>query len=331
MHLPYPARKDSNAARYKPARPPSASSGYIPPILRRIRLRGGLIIAVVTFACFYLFSSISRASTASRSIKRSGAQHPITTHAPTGNPPAVLVTVMDSGLHSNSYLQNLKENRLTYARKHGYETWFPDVFEYDLKGAPTSWSKVVAMRHALTKFPDATYFWFLDHDTIIVNMEPTVEQSLMEAKAIGDVMIKDHPVVPPDSIIKTFTHLKGEDVDLVLTQDKAGLSVGSFIVRNGEWAKFFLETWFDPIYRSYNFQKAEEHALEHIVQWHPTILSKLAIVPQRYINSYNTGDSGESYQAGDMVVRFPACSKVGYPACEAEAAKYEKQWRGTKS
>lgn len=119
MHLPYPARKDSNAARYKPARPPSASSGYIPPILRRIRLRGGLIIAVVTFACFYLFFSISRASTASRSIKRSGAQHPITTHDPTGNPPAVLVTVMDSGLHSNSYLQNLKENRLTYAKKHG--------------------------------------------------------------------------------------------------------------------------------------------------------------------------------------------------------------------
>jgi hypothetical protein len=74
-------------------------------------------------------------------------------------------------------------------------------------------------------------------------------------------MIKDHPVVPPDSIIKTFSHLKGEDVDFVLTQDKDGLSAGSFVIRNGDWAKFFLETWFDPIYRSYNFQKAETHAL----------------------------------------------------------------------
>lgn len=330
MHLPYPARKDSNAARYKPARPPPASSGFIPPILRRIRLRGGLIIAVVTFTCFYYFSSTLRGGTARTSFKRSGTKHPISSHVPSGNPPAVLVTVMDSGLHSNAYLESLKLNRLTYAKNHGYETWFPDIFEYDLKGAPTSWAKVVAMRHALTKFPDATYFWFLDHDSMIVNMEPTVEKSLMDAEAIGKVMIKDHPVVPPDSIIKTFTHLKGQDVDLVLTQDKAGLCVGSFIVRNGEWARFFLETWFDPIFRSYNFQKAEEHALEHIVQWHPTILSKLAIVPQRYINSYNTEESGEAYQNGDMVVRFPGCAKVGYPACEAEAAKYEKLWSGTK-
>lgn len=44
---------------------------------------------------------------------------------------------------------------------------------------------------------------------------------------------------------------------------------------------------------SYNFQKAEAHALEHIVQWHGTILAKLALVPQRILNSY-TRDTGSS-------------------------------------
>lgn len=88
-----------------------------------------------------------------------------------------------------------------------------------------------------------------------------IEEHIMKPSRLESLMIKDHPVVPPDSIIKTFTHLKGQDADFVLTQDKEGLSVGSFLVRNGEWAEFFLETWFNPIYRSYNFQKAEAHAL----------------------------------------------------------------------
>ena len=99
-------------------------------------------------------------------------------------------------------------------------------------------------------------------------------------------MIVDKPVVPPDSVIKTFSHLRGERVDFILTQDKEGLAGGSFMVRTGEWAKYFLDAWFDPLYRSYNFQKAESHALEHIVQWHGTVLAKLALVPQRLINSY---------------------------------------------
>lgn len=86
----------------------------------------------------------------------------------------------------------------------------------------------------------------------------------IEADVIGKVetlMLKNHPVVPPTSVIKTFSHLKAGQVDLIMTQDKTGLAPGSFIVRRGEWGKFFLDTWFDPLYRSYNFQKAETHAL----------------------------------------------------------------------
>ena len=74
-------------------------------------------------------------------------------------------------------------------------------------------------------------------------------------------MLRDKPVVPPDSVIKTFGNLKGDRIDLVLTQDGEGLCPGSFVLKNGEWAQFFLDTWFDPLYRSYNFQKAEAHAL----------------------------------------------------------------------
>lgn len=164
------------------------------------------------------------------------------------------------------------------ARAHpGYETFFPTVEDYDLKDAPASWAKVVAMRHALSKFPDASFLWYLEQDAFIMSGEPGVESSLMDSASLEKVMIKDHPVVPPDSIIKTFAHLKGQDVDLVLTQDKEGLSVSSFLVRNGEWARFFFETWFDPIYRSYNFQKAETHALVSTPSIFPLFLFTLFV------------------------------------------------------
>ncbi len=237
---------------------------------------------------------------------------------------------------------------LTRSGRLGYELFLPRIGSYDLKGSPLSWTKVVAMRDALTKFPDASYFWFLDQDAFIMNPHLTVQDHLMNTAKLEAAMLKDLPVVPPDSIIKTFSHLRGQDVDLVITQDKDGLSVGSFILRNTDWAIFFLETWFDPLYRSYNFQKAETHALvschdwllwggtvetyqslqEHIVQWHPTILSKLAIVPQKTINAYSNMDHGLLYEKGDIAVRFVDCLKTSSgPSCETDAHRFIQQWR----
>jgi mannan polymerase II complex MNN11 subunit len=94
-----------------------------------------------------------------------------------------------------------------------------------------------------------------------MNPHLTLEGHIMNPKRLESLMIKDQPIVPPDSVIKTFSHLKGIQADLVLTQDKEGLAEGSFIIRRGDWSKFFLDTWFDPLYRSYNFQKEETHAL----------------------------------------------------------------------
>ncbi len=224
--------------------------------------------------------------------------------------------------------------------------------DYDLHAAPFSWTGVVAMRDALTKFPDCRYVWFLDASALVMNPKLKLEEHVMAPARLEVLMKKGVSVVPPDSIIKTFAHLKPDDVDLVLTQDKDGLSSASLVLRNGEWARFFLETWFDPLYRSYNFQKAETHALvgyiltaaafpcrgkdwltffvqEHIVQWHPTILSRMAIVDQRILNSYSKGSRGEEYKDGDIVVRFPDCAAAGEHACETQSQAFAQAWRRT--
>ena len=94
-----------------------------------------------------------------------------------------------------------------------------------------------------------------------MNPRLSLTSHVMDHKRLESLMLKDIPVVPPDSVIKTFSHLKGSDVDFVLSQDMEDLSSGSFVIKQGEWARFFLDVWYDPLYRSYNFAKAEKHAL----------------------------------------------------------------------
>lgn len=199
------------------------------------------------------------------------------------------------------------------------------------------------MRHALTKFPDCNFMWYLDQHAYIMDPTKSLEAQVLAPKALERLMIKDEPVVPPDSIIKTFEYLTGSEADLIISQDKDGLVSDSLVLRNGDWAKFFAETWFDPLYRGYNFQKAERHALvslvaslrgkpanavqEHIVQWHPTILSKLALVPQRTLAGYSSSALGTAYEDGDFVVMFPGCTRAGQKSCETEASTYWQTWK----
>lgn len=328
MHLPYPKRKASNAPPFLPRGTGSYSSysssfgrGFSIP--RRYRQQVFAIAALVLIGLIWLLTRGGGPHDGHR-----GGGRGMANHVPAGKPPTVIVTVIDPARFGTRYTELVKENRKLYADKHGYETFFPIIGDYDLKGAPMSWTKVVALRHALTLFPEATYFWYIDVDTFIMNPHLSIEKDIMAPAQLEQKMILDYPVVPPDSIIHTFKHLQGEDVDFVVTQDKDGLSTSSFLVRNSEWSRYFLETWFDPMYRSYNFQKAETHALEHIVQWHPTILSKLAIVPQRTINSYDKPDKGQAYSTGDLAVRFPKCAKSAKnPTCEALSEPYASVWR----
>lgn len=265
------------------------------------------------------------------------------------NPSVVLVTVFNEATMSETFIDQVKKNREDYASRHGYTTFFTNVSTYDslFSPSPASWSLVPALRHALTVNPTTTYVWSLSAYSLITN--PSLSLSSHIFANLSSLMQKDIPVVPPDSVIHTFSHLKPAHVHLILSQDMDNLGHTSLILRNnpahietGEpdnWALFFLDAWFDPLYRSYAFQKAELHALEHIVQWHPTILAKLAIVPQRLMNSYNfayaqrEGRDGEMrkhdamWQPGDFVVNLRDCDYTEGRNCDKEMATYFAGWK----
>jgi mannan polymerase II complex MNN11 subunit len=71
-------------------------------------LRRSRVQAIVVFACAVgvLLFFLSRIFGASDGT-------------PSGTPPVVIVTVVDPSSYSREYINNIKENRNEYARKHG--------------------------------------------------------------------------------------------------------------------------------------------------------------------------------------------------------------------
>ncbi|KAF9888106.1 hypothetical protein FE257_009242 [Aspergillus nanangensis] len=286
---------------------------------RRRQLKAVAILGFTLLAVFFLLSQILYSSTGTSAV-------------PAGTPSIVLVTVLDRALWSDNYIQKIIKNREDYAKRHGYTNFFANWSDYEpsLEGSPRSWGMVPAMRHAMASHPYSKYFFYLDTHALIMNPSQPLESHLLDKNRLESLIQKDVSVVPPDSIIKTFSHLQPEDIDLIITTDNEDMNPGSFVLKQGEFSRFLLDVWFDPLYRNYNFAKAETHALDHIVQWHPTVLSRLALVPQRIINAYSKESNGAgkdgSYKEGDFIIRFFGCDSDPKRNCEKELDPYYNLW-----
>jgi len=101
MHFAYPPRKSSNPPPYLRAAKLPGFTG-----LRRSRLK---VIGAIGFAFLVLIYILTRP----------GHHRMYKSYAPTGNPPVVLVTVLDEMKYDKPYLDLIKENRIQYAEKHG--------------------------------------------------------------------------------------------------------------------------------------------------------------------------------------------------------------------
>jgi len=66
------------------------------------------------------------------------------------------------------------------------------------------------------------------------------------------------------------------------------------------------------------------------MQWHPTVLARTALVPQRIISSYSKDSSMASldgtYKEGDLVIQFHGCQDTEGRDCEQEMEPYYKVW-----
>ena len=69
------------------------------------------------------------------------------------------------------------------------------------------------------------------------------------------------------------------------------------------------------------------------MQWHSTVLARLALVPQRTMNSYSRNTVPEADNAaalfteGDFVINFQGCEADQSRDCEAEMATFWPMWK----
>lgn len=66
------------------------------------------------------------------------------------------------------------------------------------------------------------------------------------------------------------------------------------------------------------------------MQWHPTVLARSVLVPQRVLNAYSKDSTGAAsdgtYKDGDFVIRFPGCDQSAEGDC-LEMEAYYKVWQ----
>ncbi|KAF3933309.1 hypothetical protein ABW19_dt0201005 [Dactylella cylindrospora] len=365
MHFSLPTSTKSSNLWTPRSSPTSSKSAYLTHIVKR-RRRTLYIILFVALACLLFF--YSRADGAHRAAMKTA-------------PTTVLVVAVDKASMTTAFQKKIVENRKRYAERWGYNIFVRDIGEYaagneyqfkDAKGKVRTYektfNKLPLVRHAMATYPYTQNFWFLSSNSLIINMDLSLEDHILNRKRLNSLMLRNQPVIPPESIIHTFKRTDADEVQFIITQDSKSVRSDSFIVRRKRdempgrlkpgktvFGYYLFDLWFDPLYRFYHFGKAETSALEHMIQWHPTVLAKLAIIPQRIMLSYplptggnaHTNDkregkdgtvdkddvknkyAGSGYEPGDFVVHFEGCSSIEKDkGCSKE---FERYWKMTEA
>lgn len=220
------------------------------------------------------------------------------------NPRLVLVLGLDADRYSKDYMANVLADRLAYAKKHGYglycrylQDFIPEEEnnpEQEHKLDPLEWAKVNLMREAMFAFSQAAWMWWLEQDAVIMNPKFDIgSQLVFDKEILSKNMIRDAPIIPPQSIIHTYKHVPADQIKFITTQNEAGISMNSYLIRNDQlYGRMLFDYLRDPLHRTYpGFRaagsgRAIEAAVTHLVQWHPAILSRMALVPTALLGAH---------------------------------------------
>lgn len=239
-------------------------------------------------------------------------------------PKAVIVTAVDFDRYSVDAITKIVQNRVDYGHQQNYGVYVRWVQEFiptmnslnfltDKERA--KWVRIYCLRAAMFAFPHAEWFWYFDEDGFVMNQKVDLIDYLVGPEALKRSLLLEQPVIPPDGLIKTYKNVQPGRIRLVFTQSDRKIESGSFIVKNDFLGRGLLDTWGDRLFLNYNnFPYGPESAITHVLQWHPFVLSRTAIVPARTINSKHSENALKEeaqdefhYYSGDLVVQWSDC------------------------
>ena len=198
-------------------------------------------------------------------------------------------------LHNLSYKDlayyTYDNNLVEYAKRHSYyiackkDNFSTDYLIY--------FEKIKFILDTFKDNPDLDWIWWLDCDAMITNYNIKLENII------------------------------DNDYDVIMSTDFNGLNCGSFLVKNSNRGKAWLEMIFSQryVYKFYSHPWPEQIIIMETARNYTEILK---VVPQKTFNSYyyslygsNYGHDGSgldrlgisgNWQPGDFVIHFP-----GYP------------------
>lgn len=250
-------------------------------------------------------------------------------------PELIVVTAIDFEKYSFEALVKIVQNRVNYA--HGqnygiYVRWYQEFlpvlnsFSYLNDKDKRKWVRLYCLRAAMFAFPKAKWFWYLDEDALIMDLSIDMNAYILNPDILDPIIQRDQLLIPGDGSFKTLKNLKAEEIRLILTQSDTKIETVSFLIKNDVIGKAILESWGDNLFLNYmSFPYGPDSAITHILQWHPFILSKTAIVPAKSICSRQQ-DPGASksdnkiYKDGDFVVQWSNCVGI---ECEQVLNHYD--------
>ncbi|OGM47749.1 hypothetical protein ABOM_004280 [Aspergillus bombycis] len=300
------------------------SCGFGRTMLRRRRLR--LLIALVLVLVGYLVFWTSFIERYRRSSFGGGSKFVIILESNIEGGVMELKGAREWAVERNSI-----RNKQEYARQWGYELEVVNMlakkrYSHEWR---ESWEKVDIIRETMRKYPHAEWFWWVDLNTWIVEYSYSLQDHIFNR--LGEISYRDINVYNPLNISHPPTEAYLDDVSrspvgdgdpssiqMVLSQDCSGFSLGSFFMRRSVWSERLLDIWWDPVMyeqKHMEWEHKEQDALEYLYTNEPWIRSHVGFLPQRYMNSYPPGACGDGGDpdihfvegAGDFMVNLAGC------------------------
>ncbi|CAL9731794.1 probable alpha-1,6-mannosyltransferase Mnn11p [Monosporozyma unispora] len=255
-------------------------------------------------------------------VKKSFLDHGKLVYRKSNSPETVVVTLIDFENYELDTLVSIVQNRVDYAQKHNYGVYirwiqeFIPLLENQNLNESGSFAKSLIMRAAMHAFPNAKRFIFIDDTSLITDFKLSVENNIMNSNILDMASLKDTPV-SPNSAIRTYNNLDFSKVSIVFPHNQNDdISTSTFIISNDIYSRAFIEYINDPLIKNFEWENLA-HCIGHILQWHPEILAKTAMVHSKFISSSYDPNFLKTekpdtvhYTEGDFIATFPYCKDI---------------------
>ena len=196
-------------------------------------------------------------------------------------------------------------NKRDYAERHGYNLAVKDMtakkrYTHEWR---ESWEIIDIIRETMRQFPRAEWFWWVDLNSYIMEPQHSLDKIMRNHLSEFERNVSSYNPANFDLDLPFVDY--SQNINMVLTQDCSGFSLGSFFIRQSQWADLLLDTIWDPVFYEQKHMEwihSEQSALEYMYNTQAWVRSGVAFAPQRQFNSYPLGACGEA--SGDQRIFY---------------------------